>query len=125
MRRVIAAILLACLGIMLPGSASPIRVCLLDKGIFSADVDAPCCPDCKKDLGEADPCCMDLAALPETPAPPVPPSLPPVPSITLQPGLIPLPVFEVIPTGFYSEAASIRGPGPPAAWRAVLGVWRL
>lgn len=118
MRNLIATILAICLGILLPSAPIPVRVCLLDPAVRSED----CCGTCS--ASDKD-CCVDTEVLPdstlpagsfETPAfvgyviPPLMAELPLIPERILPP-----PCFARTPAGI----------GPPAAWLAVLNVWRL
>ena len=127
MQRVIAAFLLACLGMMLPTAASPFRVCFLDQQILMAEggPDSECCPDCTRESDEDDPCCVDLEALPDAPAPQPSIGLPPAINtfICEHPILAPLRIAR--DRKVFARPERIRGPTSPAAHRAVLGVWRL
>jgi hypothetical protein len=128
MKRVIAAILLACLGMMIPLAGSPLRLCLLENRLLVGGLECggekdPCCPDCG-DRHE-DPCCVELEELPEAPAPAVPDDLPSPPVMDL-----PAPAFIAPPPlihggSVHCASAPIRGPDTPAAHRSWLGVWRL
>ncbi len=128
MRRVIAAFLLACLGMMIPLAGSPLRLCLLENRLLvggsgcGAEKD-PCCPDCGDH--HEDPCCVELEELPEAPAPAVPDDLPSPPVMDL-----PAPAFIAPPPlirggSVHFAATPIRGPDTLAAHRSWLGVWRL
>ena len=69
MRRAIAALLLACLGVLFPLAATPVRLCLLEQRVLVPGVSecgltkSKCCPDCG-DHHEEKPCCVDLEDLP-------------------------------------------------------------
>ena len=128
MRRVIAAFLLACLGMMIPLAGSPLRLCLLENRLLVGGSECggekdPCCPDCGDH--HEDPCCVELDELPDVPAPVAPDELP-VPPVTDLPEfafVAPPPVRAAC--SVHPAATPIRGPGTPAAHRALLGVWRL
>ncbi|MCW1923280.1 hypothetical protein OKA05_12010 [Luteolibacter arcticus] len=129
MRRAIAALLLACLGILLPLAATPVRLCLLEHRLLMPGVSeceskkSSCCPDC----GEHHevPCCVDLEDLPDAPAPSVPEGLPAVVAIDLPPPVFVLPPVTLVECSIFEAAVPIRGPDSPAAWRALFEVWRL
>ncbi len=124
----ITALLLACLGMMIPLAGSSLRLCLLENRLLvggsecGAEKD-PCCPDCGDSPEE--PCCVELEELPDVPVPPAPDELPAPPVMDLpEPAFIaPLPVVGV--DSVHRAATPIRGPDTPAAHRAWLGVWRL
>jgi hypothetical protein len=128
MKRVIAAFLLACLGMMIPLAGSPLRLCLLENRwlVGGSECDGekdPCCPDCGDP--REDPCCVELEELPEAPAPAIPDDLPSPPVMHLQvpASIAPPPLIRGGSVHF--AATPIRGPDSPAARRAWLGVWRL
>lgn len=128
MRRLIAVLLLACLGMMIPLAGSPLRLCLLENRLLMGGSECgaekdPCCPDCGDH--HEDPCCVELEELPDMPVPPAPDELPAPLVMDL-----PKPAFvaarPVITDGsVHLAAAPIRGPDTPSAHRALLGVWRL
>lgn len=128
MQRLVAAILLACLGMMIPLAGSPLRLCLLENRLLvggsgcGAEKD-PCCRDCGD--SPEDPCCVELEEMPDVPVPPVPDELPAPPVMDLpEPAFVaPPPVLAAV--SVHLAATPIRGPDTPAAHRAVLGVWRL
>ena len=68
----LAALLLFCVGILIPASASPVRICFLELGLNSYQADSKCCPDCNQGTEQPDPCCHDLEELPDAPAPQLP-----------------------------------------------------
>lgn len=127
MRRAISAFLLTCLVILLPTAASPLRVCLLEESLLMANPgpDSDCCPDCTRESDHDSSCCVDLEALPDSSAP--------QPSVELPPAVITeifvttiRPVAAIVTeTGISVRSNPIRGPTSPAAYRAVLGIWRL
>jgi hypothetical protein len=129
MRRAIAAFLLACLGMMIPLAASQVRLCLLDNRLLVAGSSecgaekSPCCPDCGDH--HEDPCCLELEDLPEAPAPVAPVTLPVAVAIDLPPTLFVAPPAVLVETAAFEASVPIRGPDSPAAWRAMLEVWRL
>jgi hypothetical protein len=129
MKRVIAAFLLACLGMMIPLAGSPLRLCLLENRLLVGGSECggeekdPCCPDCGDH--HEDPCCVELDELPDVPVPQAPDELPVPPVMDL-----PAPAFVAPRTIFtacsvHLAATPVRGPDTPAAHRALLGVWRL
>jgi hypothetical protein len=127
----VAILLLACFGILVPLSASPVRVCLLDTYatggslVMGPDAGKKCCPECTRESETPDPCCVDVEDLPESTPPQSSFELPPVVLTDLAelPGL--LPSRLEIPTEVFSHSEPIRGPTSPAAYRAVLAIWRL
>ena len=129
MRRAIAALLLACLGMMVPLAAVSVRLCLLEQRLLVPGVSgcgvkkSACCPDC--DGHREAPCCVDLEELPDAPAPSVPEGLPAIASIELPVPVFVLPPAVLVETSALEAAVPIRGPDSPAAWRALLEVWRL
>jgi hypothetical protein len=128
MRKVIAAFLLACLGIMLPTAATPVRVCFLEEEILiaAAGPDSKCCPDCTRETDESDPCCMDLEALAAAAAAPQPSiELPPAILTEVVGNAILAPLRTERDRKVFARPERIRGPTSPAAHRAVLGIWRL
>jgi len=125
-RRLLAALLLICVGILIPASASPVRICLLEFGLSFSHAAAECCPDCSPGTELPDPCCVDLEELPDSGAPQLPVELPPavvteVPVAWCSALLI---ATRISPTSF-PRSVPIRGPTSPAAYRSVLGIWRL
>jgi hypothetical protein len=129
MRRAIAALLLACLGILVPLAATPVRLCLLEHRVLMPGASecglkkSKCCPDCG-DHHEK-PCCVDLEDLPDAPAPSVPEGLPAIATIELPAPVFVLPPVVLVEDACFEAAVPIRGPDSPAAWRARLEVWRL
>ncbi len=128
MKRVIAAFLLACLGMMIPLAGSPLRLCLLENRLLMGGSECgaekdPCCPDCGDH--HEDPCCVELEELPDVPVPPTPDELP-APLVMDLPKLAfvaPPPV--ITDSSVHLAATPIRGPDTPSAYCALLGVWRL
>ena len=124
----IAVLLLACLGMMIPLAGSPLRLCLLENRLLPGGAECgaekdPCCPDCGDH--HEDPCCVELEELPDAPVPLYPDELPaPLVMDLPSPAFIaPLPVLGA--GSVHRAATPIRGPDTPAAHRALLGVWRL
>lgn len=68
---------------------------------------------------------MDLEDLPDAPAPSSPEGLPDIAAIDLPPPAFDLPPAVLVEASAFEAAAPIRGPDSPAAWRALLEVWRL
>ncbi len=126
-RKVIAVFLLACFGILLPTAASTVRVCLLEERILIAETstDSKCCSDCNRDTDEHNPCCMDLEALPDAPTPQPSVELPPIVITNLPLASIPPPITLDPDCWIDAPLGLIRGPTSPAAYRAVLSIWRL
>lgn len=111
---------------MIPLAATPVRLCLLEHRLFAAGCGAeksPCCPDCGDHYEE--PCCVDLEDLPDAPAPSFPEGLPVIAAIDLPPPVFTVPPAVLVEASVFEAAAPIRGPDSPAAWRAMLEVWRL
>lgn len=125
MRKVLAAFLLFCVGIMVSASATPVRICLLNASLESAKEESTCCTDCTREAEKSEPCCHDLEQLPDAPVPQDPVELPPAVVADLPPVLFVSPVLTVVYQEMFSVSEPIRGPTSPAAHRAVLGIWRL
>jgi len=126
MRRVLAALLLFCVGILIPASASPVRICFLELEMNSNQANSRCCTDCSQGTEQPDPCCHDLEKLPDSQAPVLRVELPAAMITDVPAGLCPAPVMIARNSrGCFPESAPIRGPTSPAAYRAVLGIWRL
>jgi hypothetical protein len=129
MRRAIAALLLVCLGILVPLAATPVRLCLLEQRLLVPGAmecglkESACCPDCGDHHEE--PCCLDLEDLPDAPAPSFPQGLPAIAAIDLPAPVFVLPPAVLVEDSGFEAAVPIRGPDSPAAWRARLEVWRL
>ena len=121
----LAVLLLFCVGMMIPASASPVRVCLLELQLKSKPSEAKCCTDCSRGSEQPDPCCHDLEELPDAPAPQLPTGLPPVVITDLPSSICRNPVMKELDLGCFAVSEPIRGPTSPAAYRAVLGIWRL
>jgi hypothetical protein len=124
MRRLIAAFLLACLGMMVPLAAAPLRICLIENKIKEAG-DKPCCPKCKKETKHDSNCCVQVEDLPDAPLASFPEGIPPLMSVDLPPQPFLLPPVAIIPVESFVAATPIRGPDEPCRLRAILGVWRL
>lgn len=124
MRRVIAAFLLACLGMMIPLAAAPLRICLIENRITEAG-EEPCCPKCKKETKHDSDCCVQFDELPEAPVANFPEGVPPLMAVDLPPQTFVLPPVAIVPVEIFIPAAPIRGPDEPCRLRAKLGVWRL
>jgi hypothetical protein len=68
---------------------------------------------------------MDLEALPDASAPQPSVELPPIIITELQIAAIPPPMTVDLCRWIDSPSGTIRGPTSPAAYRAVLSIWRL
>lgn len=128
MQRLVAAILLACLGMMIPLAGSPLRLCLLENrllvgGSACGGEKDPCCPDCGDHHEE--PCCVELEEMPDVPVPPAPDELPAPTVMDLPDPAFVAPPLVLAAGSVHLAATPIRGPDTPAAHRAWLGVWRL
>ena len=72
MRRTVAILLLACFGILVPLSASPVRVCFLDADaaagslMIGQNAGKDCCDGCTRESETPDPCCLDVEELPDS-----------------------------------------------------------
>jgi hypothetical protein len=124
MRRVIAAFLLACLGMMIPLAAAPVRVCLIENELKAAGEKA-CCSKCKKETKHDSHCCVQVDELPDAPPIGAPEGVPPLMAVDLPPQPFLLPPVAIVPMESYAAATPIRGPDEPCRQRAILGVWRL
>ena len=125
MRRMLAALLLVCVGILIPASASPVRICFLEFGWNSFQDDSKCCEDCSGRTEQPDPCCYDLEKLPDLGAPQNPVELPPVVVVDFPAPVCLAPLMIDLSGGCHAISTPIRGPTSPAACRAMLGIWRL
>jgi hypothetical protein len=128
MRRLIALLLLACLGMMIPLAGSPLRLCLLENRLLAGGSECgaekdPCCPDCGDH--HEDPCCVQLEDLPDAPVPGIPDELPAPPVMDLPASAFITPAPLIRGGSVHLAATPIRGPDTPSAHRALLGVWRL
>ena len=126
MRKLLAAFLLLCLGMMIPSGAASVRLCLLNGQISPALGDVPCCDECSCEDDESDPCCIDFEQLPDASAPLPPLEIPPALWTGIPPLLMGLATSArdgSIKPCVVSEP--IRGPSSPAAHRAVLSIWRV
>lgn len=133
MRRVLAAFLTVCLGILIPVVASPMRVCFLDDSVLlpgfatygetSAHKDK-CCPDCG-DTDEGDTCCLDLKRLPDAEIHTGPVVLPSLVCCELD-ARVAVPRCPVTwMESAHLPATPIRGPDSPGSRRALLSVWTI
>lgn len=120
-----AALLLFCVGILIPASASSVRICLLELELNSTQADSKCCSDCHRGNEIPDPCCVDLEELPDSITPQSAIELPAAIITDVPEGLSAMrPVTWRLSENFV-VFTPIRGPTSPAAFRAVLGSWRL
>lgn len=125
MQRLLAALLLFCVGILIPASATPVRVCLLEFGLSSVKQDFPCCEDCNQGTDRPDTCCYDLEKLPDSLTPGIAVELPAAVVTDVLVAWFPTLVMTFAASDRFPVSAPIRGPTSPAAHRAVLGIWRL
>ncbi|MFM2242936.1 MAG: hypothetical protein RLZ97_1791 [Verrucomicrobiota bacterium] len=127
MRQLLAILLLTCFGMMLPAAAVPVRVCILERALVAGggDEDRKCCPDCNRGEPDHASCCLDLEGLPDTSAPQPMIELPPLIAADLPADTWLSPVVTELGRKAFSASEPIRGPTSPAAYRAVLGIWRL
>jgi hypothetical protein len=124
-RKLMATFLLICVGLLIPASASPVRFCLLELALNFSPADAKCCSDCSRGTELPDPCCVDLEEMPDSTAPQTPIELPPAIVTEVPAGLCPIHATTRVVGGNLLVSTPIRGPTSPAAYRAVLGIWRL
>lgn len=125
MRKLTAVMLLFYVGIMIPASATPVRICLLEMRLNSSQGESKCCADCTKESEQPDPCCLDLKELPDALAPQLPTELPAALIMDLPFSIYPSVVLSETNPGGFSVSKPIRGPTSPVAYRAVLGIWIL
>ncbi len=121
MRRLLASVLLLCVGLSLPAAGGPLCLCVA--GWFEdASGCCDCCDHCGSDCSDE---CPWVESLPEAPAPESPTGLPPVPVMVLGNAATALPDSPSQSLLLLDRAAPIRGPttGPPP--RAMLAIWRL
>jgi len=121
----LAALLLICVGILIPASASPVRICFLELELKSSEADSKCCTDCNRGTEQPDPCCIDLEELPDSRTPQLPIELPAAVMTDVPQMSRPTPELKRVRRTCFPVSAPIRGPTSPAAYRAVLGNWRL
>lgn len=125
MQKLLAVLLIFCVGMLIPASAMPVRVCLLELELSSVNPDSACCDDCSKGTDRPDGCCLDLEQLPDSLAPGVPVELPAAVITDVAVAWFPTLVMAAVASDKSPVAVPIRGPTSPAAHRAVLGIWRL
>ena len=124
-RRLLAVLLLFCVGILIPASASSVRICFLEFELNASPADSKCCSDCSRGTEAPDPCCVDLEELPDATAPQLPIELPPAIVTEVPTELGPVHAVTWVSGENLVVSTPIRGPTSPAAYRAVLGIWRL
>jgi hypothetical protein len=140
-QRVIAAMMLAWLGILFPLSGASASWCLQESRLLVGGKSecrmekAASCQNCRsgkpkaccneEKKGSDKPCCVDLEDLPNAPAPSVPEGLPAIAAIDLPPPVFVLPPAVLVEDSIFEAAVPILGPDSPAARRAKLEVWRL
>ena len=120
MRRAIAVFLLACLGMLVPLAASPLRICLLDGKAMKTS----CCAKCEQEPKHDPSCCVEIEQH-DAPLPDFPAGVPAVIAIELPPPVFVLPPAELLSAVAEGYFEPIRGPDTPCRHRAILGVWRL
>lgn len=124
-RRIIAALLLFCVGILIPASATPVRICLLELELSAELQESKCCSDCNRGTEQPDHCCLDLKELPDALASQFPVELPAVVVVDVPLSLCPTPLETELISAFSYACVPIRGPTSPSDYRAVLGIWRI
>ena len=125
MRRLLAALLLFCVGMLIPASATPVRVCFLEFELSSLKQDSACCDDCSQGTDRPDTCCYDLEKLPDSLAPGIAVEVPAAVVTDVLVAWCPALVMTSAASDRFPVSAPIRGPTSPTAPRAVLGIWRL
>ncbi len=125
MRKLIATMLLFCVSLMTLTSASPTRICLIELGLISVPEDSKCCPDCDREGELPSSCCIDIEDLPDATAPESPTGLPAALLVEMPPELTVTLTPQNSRHRIFSITNPIRGPTSPAAYRAVLGIWRI
>lgn len=129
LRQFIAILLLACFGILVPVSASQVRVCLLEGDsagvLIGQDAGEKCCEECSRGSEVPEPCCVDVEDLPDSTSPQSSYELPPVVLTDLPEMLRPAPLHQEVQPRAIPRLEPIRGPTSPTAYRAVLGIWTL
>jgi hypothetical protein len=133
MRRLLAAFLTVCLGILIPVAASPMRFCFLDDSVLlpgfatygeTSTHKDKCCPDCGgTEQGES--CCLDLKKLPDAEFPTGPVVLPSLVCCELDVRIAVPPCPVIWMESAHVPATPIRGPDSPGSWRALLSVWNI
>ena len=117
-RRLLASILLLCVGFSLPAVGGPVCLC-----VANLIQEANCCDDHSSDCSGD---CPKIEELPDAAVPGSAPEAPPVPVTDLADlpdTMVAPPLMDAI--GSLERADQIRGPtaGPPS--RALLAIWRL
>lgn len=125
MRKLLATLLLFYVGMMTLTAASHTRICLIEMGLKWVQEDSPCCPECDRESEQPSSCCIDLEKLPDATAPQFSAVLPDALLVEMSPELTVTWVALKCRTYTYFVSESIRGPTSPAAYRAVLGIWRI
>lgn len=130
MRQFLAILLLVCFGMMLPTAALSVRVCTSEQTIYivGSSEDNNCCSDgCHEEDPDShsDPCCLELEKLPDTLLPQPTIELPPFVAAALPTSAFLAPAVNELGSQEFAPSDQIRGPTSPAAYRAVLGIWRL
>ena len=117
-RKLLAVLLLLCVVISIPATASPVRICFLELSLNLTSEEAKCCSDCTRENELPEPCCSDLEALPDAPAPQVPVELPAAVITDLHVDSGHFDVFSPrISCNGFSESAPVRGPLPASGSR--------
>lgn len=118
MQRLLASILLFCVGFSLPAAGGPLCLCIAGWAGQHAD----CCGHDAKDCSEE---CPKLEGLPDAPVPESAPDVPSVPVIDLAwlPELPPMSAPRL--RDAVAQAERIRGPTSAPPDRAQLAIWRL
>lgn len=138
MRRLIAMLLLACLGMMIPTAVMPMRICSLESSVHLAGFQSfgiahekdgsekvKCCPHCGEDEDENNPCCVELKKLPDSPEAPMLFGLPAFLPVELADFQISVERIEFLLPEVFEAARPIRGPTDHSRRRAMLGVWTI
>ena len=126
-QKLIAVLMLACFGVLLPTAAASVRVCLLEERVLIAELGdgSACCSDCSRETEERDPCCLDLEALPDSSVPEASVELPAALISDLPQNAMMPPMKPHLGGQVFVRPEAILGRASPAAYRAVLNQWRL
>jgi hypothetical protein len=121
----LAALLLFSVGILIPAAASPVRICFIELALVCHQDDSKCCSDCGQDSDQPDPCCLEIEELPDSSTPGQPIELPAAVIAAVLESPHSCPERKASGRDSFARSTPIRGPTSPAAYRAVLGIWRL
>lgn len=129
MQKLMACLLLLCVGISIPAAATP---CICLSELFGVDGSSSCaecsmcCSDCCSDEqdGPSVPCCLELEELPDAEIYSLQMVIPPASASDLD-TQSPLTCFDSLRVLTLEKDQDIRGPTLNGLPRAMLAIWRL